>query len=223
MGLAVLINGESGSGKSASIRNLKKSEVLVFSLHKSRLPFKTDINIIKLTNTAYSERYEVIKKRMYQYQDKIKIFVIDDSDYLMFFEQQQRNKEGGYNKYTEIALHMIDLKNFVETLNDDVIVYFLNHIETDKDSNKIRAITAGKMIDTQLGTFEALFENVIFCEIRDGSHVFITNSDGTNTAKTAMGMFEDNEIDNDLKLVDRTIREYYEIALPYKEEREEEK
>lgn len=60
MGLAVLINGESGAGKSASLRNFNKSEVLVFSLHKSRLPFKSNINVIKMTNMAYSERYEVI-------------------------------------------------------------------------------------------------------------------------------------------------------------------
>ena len=94
MGLAVLINGESGAGKSASLRNFNKSEVLVFSLHKSRLPFKSNINVIKMTNMAYSERYEVIKQSMKKYQDKVKTFVIDDSDYLMFFEQQQRAKEG---------------------------------------------------------------------------------------------------------------------------------
>ena len=113
MGLAVLINGESGAGKSASLRNFNKSEVLVFSLHKSRLPFKTDINVIKMTNMAYSERYDVIKQYMKKFQDKVKTFIIDDSDYLMFFEQQQRAKEGGYSKYNEIAGHMIDLKNYI--------------------------------------------------------------------------------------------------------------
>lgn len=211
MGLAVLINGESGSGKSASLRNFVKGEVGVFSLHKTRLPFKTDIKVNCLSNMAYSERYDVIKEAIRKNQDKIKTFVIDDSDYLMFFEQQQRSKEGGYQKYTEIALHMIDLKNFVETLNDDVIVYFLNHTEKDNDTGKLRAITAGKMIDTQLGTFEALFEIVLLCDVRDGNHVFITNTDGTNTSKTPIGMFNDEVIDNDLKFVDKTIREYYEI------------
>ena len=213
MGLAVLINGESGAGKSASLRNFNKSEVLVFSLHKSRLPFKSNINVIKMTNIAYSERYEVIKQSMKKYQDKVKTFVIDDSDYLMFFEQQQRAKEGGYAKYNEIAGHMIDLKNYIETLNDDVIVYFLNHVEVDTNTGKSRAITAGKLIDTQLGTFEALFENVLFAKIIDGNHVFVTNSDGTTTAKTSMGMFEDQEIDNDLKKVDEVIREYYGLGV----------
>ncbi len=209
MGLAVLVNGESGTGKSASLRNFKKSEVLVFSVHKSRLPFKTDINVQCLTNMAYSERYDYIKQNIYKYQNKVKVFVIDDSDYLMFFEQQQRAKEGGFAKYNEIASHMIDLKNFVESINDDVIAYFLNHVENDTNTGKSRAITAGKLIDTQLGTFEALFENVLFTKIVDGNHVFVTNSDGTTTAKTAMGMFEQQEIDNDLKAVDEVIRDYY--------------
>lgn len=212
MGLAVLVNGESGTGKSASLRNFNKSEVLVFSTHKTRLPFKSNINVVKMTNMSYLERYEVIKSRMKQYQDKVKTFVIDDSDYLMFFEQQQRSREGGYNKYVEIAEHMVDLKNYIETLNDDVIVYFLNHVEVDMNSGKSRAITAGKMIDTQLGTFEALFEIVLFCTIVDGNHVFITNSDGTNTAKTSMGMFGETTIDNDLKKVDAVIRDYYDLG-----------
>ena len=212
MGLAVLVNGESGSGKSASLRNFKKGEIGVFSLHKTRLPFKTDLKVNCLSNMAYTERYDVIKKAIRNNQKKIKTFVIDDSDYLMFFEQQQRSKEGGYTKYTEIALHMIDLKNFVETLNDDVIVYFLNHIERDNDTGKVRAITAGKMIDTQLGTFEALFEIVLLCDLRDEKHVFVTNSDGTNTSKTPIGMFDEMIIDNDLKLVDKTIREYYDMG-----------
>ncbi len=213
MGLAVLINGKSGTGKSASLRNFKKSEVLVFSLHKTRLPFKTDINVKCLTNMAYSERYDYIKQNIYKYQNKVKVFVIDDSDYLMFFEQQQRAKEGGYAKYNEIAGHMIDLKNFIQTLNDDVIVYFLSHVEIDANTGESRAITAGKLIDTQLGTFEALFENVLFTKIVDGNHVFVTNSDGTTTAKTSMGMFEEQEIDNDLKKVDEVIREYYGLGV----------
>lgn len=213
MGLGVLIVGESGSGKSASLQNFKREDLVVFSLHKTRLPFKKKLNMVLLDNMAYSERYDVIKEYMKKFQDKCKVFVIDDSDYLMFFEQQQRSNERGYDKYVEIADKMVSLKKFIGKLNDDVIVYFLNHAEVDKETNKARAITAGHMIDKQLGTFEALFENVIFCEARDGKHVFITKSNGSNTAKTAMGMFDDEVIDNDLKYVDEKIREYYEIGL----------
>ena len=208
MGLAVLIIGESGAGKSASLRNFKKGEIGVFSLHKTRLPFRTDIKPVCMSNMAYSERYDVIKSAMMKNQKEIKTFVIDDSDYLMFFEQQQRSNEGGYGKFTEIASHLIELNKFIQMLDDDVIVYFLNHVEKD-DTGKKKAITAGKMIDNQLGTFEALFEIAILCDVRDGEHVFITNTDGSSTAKTPIGMFEDEIIDNDLKLVDKTIREYF--------------
>lgn len=211
MGLAVLINGESGSGKSASLRNFKRNEILVFSLHKTRLPFKGKLNMIVLDDMAYSERYDVIKETMLEFQDKCKVFVIDDCDYLMFFEQQQRSNERGYDKYSEMALKMVDLKKFVGKLKDDVIVYFLNHVEIDKETSKSRAITAGHLIDKQLGTFEALFENVLFCEVKDGQHSFITHSEGNNTAKTAMDMFKETVIDNDLKMVDKVIREYYEL------------
>lgn len=217
MGLGVLICGESGSGKSASLRNFEREEVMVFSLHKTRLPFKKQLNIKILDDMAYTERYDVIKSYMRQLQDKCKVFVIDDCDYLMFFEQQQRLNERGYDKYVEIADKYVGLKKFCKELKDDVIVYFLSHVELDKDTGKARAITAGHMIDKQLGTYEALFENVLLCEARDGKHVFITKSDGTNTAKTAMDMFEESVIDNDLKYVDEKIREYYEIGL----EREE--
>lgn len=217
MGLAILINGESGTGKSASIRNFSKSEVLVFSLEKTRLPFKTDINIIKMANMSYLERYEVIKQYMKNFQNKVKTFIIDDSDYLMFFEQQQRSKEGGYAKYTEIAEHMIDLKHFVERLNDDVTVYFLNHTNVDSETNKARAITAGKLIDNQLGTFEALFEIVLFTKVIENQYCFITKNDGTTTAKTPIGMFDKIEIENDLKEVDKIVRDYYEIPRGTKE------
>jgi hypothetical protein len=65
------------------------------------------------------------------------------------------------------------------------------------------------MLDNQL-TVEGLFSIVLLCEIEGTEHYFITNSDGTNPAKSPMEMF-DLKIDNDLKMVDETIREYYEL------------
>lgn len=211
MGLPVLVCGESGSGKTTSLRNFKKSEALVFLVTK-KLPKKVvDLNSVMVRGMSYSERYEVIKECILKYQSKVKVFAIDDSDSLMFFEQQQRNNEAGYKKYTEIALHMIDLINFViNDTDDDVIVYFLNHV--DIDDSRLRAITAGKLIDKQLGTIESQFNEVIYCMIIDGEHKFMVRGDGTNTAKTPLGMYDIDIIDNDLKAVDTTIREYYDIG-----------
>ena len=85
----------------------------------------------------------------------------------------------------------------------------MHHTETS-DSGKIKAKTVGKMLDNQL-TVEGLFSIVLLAQTDGMRHWFATQSDGFNTAKSPMGMFQ-REIDNDLKVVDSTIREYWGLA-----------
>ena len=125
-------------------------------------------------------------------------------------------KEVGYNKFTDIALDFRNLIQFIITgVPDDVIVFFLHHTE-ETETGKIKAKTIGKMLDNQL-TLEGLFSIVLLCETDGQAHKFITQSDGYTTAKSPMDMFP-LEIDNDLKLVDKTIREYYELDRNESEE-----
>ena len=136
-----------------------------------------------------------------------KTYVIDDSQYLMAFEMFDRAKELGYNKFTDVALNFRNLADFViKNTSKDTIVYFLHHTETT-DTGKIKAKTSGKMLDNQL-TLEGLFSIVLLCKTDGQEHYFETQSDGYTTCKSPMGMF-DLKIDNDLKTVDTTIREYY--------------
>ena len=140
---------------------------------------------------------------------KVKTFVIDDSQYLIAFEGFARAKEKGYDKHTEMFLHFQNLINFIITqLPEDIIVYFLHHTEIT-DAGKIIAKTYGKMMDNQL-TLEGLFAIVLLCDMNETEHYFETQGNGRSTAKSPMGMF-DFKIDNDLKLVDTTIRNYYEL------------
>lgn len=210
MGIPVFILGESGSGKSASLRNFKKGEAGVMNVAGKPLPFRTDIvpyNINKKAREKNTDRYTLIKSVILK--SDIKTFVIDDSQYLMAFDSFDRAKETGYGKFTDMAVSFEKLIEFcIDELPDDKIVYFLHHCETT-DTGKQKAKTIGKMLDSQL-TIEGLFAIVLFC-IADGqSHKFVTQSDGTTTAKSPMEMFE-TEIDNDLKFVDERIREYYHL------------
>ena len=206
MGLPVLILGESGSGKSASMRNFKKEEIGIFNVAGKPLPFKSDL--IKVENATYNSIYKGL-----QDSDR-KIFVIDDSQYLMAFEMFDRAKETGYAKFTDVALDFRNLIHYITTkTDDDVIVYLLHHTETD-ENGKIKAKTSGKMLDNQL-TVEGLFSIVLLARTDGNRHYFETNSDGYANIKSPMDMFE-REIDNDLKFVDTTIREYYNLGKPTK-------
>lgn len=201
MGVPVLILGESGSGKSTSLRNFDIDEVGIFNVAGKPLPFKKKLN--KLNNAKYSNILSSLKA------PKLKRYVIDDSQYLMAFEIFDRAKELGYNKFTDVALNFRNLVQFIITgTPDDIIVYFLHHCE-QTDTGKIKAKTSGKMLDNQL-TLEGLFSIVLLCKTDGERHYFETQSDGYTTSKSPMEMFN-REIDNDLKMVDETIREYYEL------------
>lgn len=201
MGIPVLVLGESGSGKSTSLRNFDIDEVGVFNVAGKPLPFRKKLN--KVNNANYNTILKVLKN------PGLKKYVIDDSQYLMAFESFDHAKESGYGKFTNMALNFKNLIDFViRQTPDDVIVYFLHHTEVG-ENGKLKAKTLGKMLDNQL-TVEGLFSIVLLCQVEGSEHYFLTNSDGSNPAKSPMEMFE-LKIENDLKFVDQAIRVYWEL------------
>lgn len=202
MGVAVLILGESGSGKSASMRNFNENDVRILNVASKPLPFRNTNKLKKADKATYG----MIKGAVSSGQTLS--YVVDDAQYLMAFESFERAKETGYTKHTEMAKNYQEMLRYIqEETPPDTIVYVMQHIDTD-ESGKVKAKTLGKMLDQQL-TVEGLFTIVLLCKADEKRHYFITQSDGTNPCKSPMGMFEDIEIDNDLKMVDDTIREYY--------------
>ena len=201
MGIPVLILGESGSGKTASLRNFEAEEVGIFNVAGKPLPFRKQLK--KVNNATYADIIKGLKL------GKVKSYVIDDSQYLMAFEMFDKAKEMGYNKFTDVALNFRNLVDFIiKGTPNDYIIYFLHHTE-QTETGKNKAKTSGKMLDNQL-TLEGLFSIVLLCKTDGKEHYFETQSDGFTTCKSPMEMF-DMKIDNDLKMVDITIRNYYEL------------
>ena len=212
MALPVLIMGRSGSGKTFSLKNFQPGEIGIISVEKGRLPFKSELKVVKIpkyenspnvnnmaqANSAkYSWLMQVIAK------SKTPSVAIDDSQYLMANEMFDRANEKGYDKFTNIAANFRNLIHFVNDLDDDnKIVYFLHHTETDGDGRE-KCKTIGKMLDEKL-VVEGCFDIVIYCQ----DHKFYTQGNGQSSAKSPEGMFE-LEMPNDLKAVDKAIREYY--------------
>ena len=206
MATAVLIMGESGSGKSASLRNFSPNEISVFNVTNKPLPFKQGkAKIPKIDNATYADIANALanpNKRAY---------VIDDAGYLLSFEMFKRANETGYSKFTDMAKNFFDMLDFINTkLPNDIIVYITMHTEDDSEMHKTKAKTIGKMIDQNLN-LEGLFTIVLRAMQTEDGYKFITRDDRVSTAKSPMGMFESDKIDNDLKEVDRIIREYYDM------------
>lgn len=200
MGKVILIDGESGSGKTASLRNFEENEVGIFNISGKPLPFRKKLKVAKTTS------YNTIKEALRA--NSMKCYVLDDIGLAMTFYLFDRALEPGYTKFTQAAKDFYDLVQCaIRETNDDTTVYFMMHTERSEDGTKIKAKTAGKMIDSQL-TLESLFSIVLMCVTDGKKHVFITQSDGVTTCKSPMEMFP-LEIDNDLKAVDTAIREYY--------------
>lgn len=200
MGIAVLILGASGTGKSTSLRNFKKGEIGIFNVANKPLPFRSDLDVVNTVN------YEQIKAALKR--NSLKAYAIDDSQYLMVFEEFNRAKEAGYGKFTDMAQNFYQLvQTAIRETSDDTVVYFLHHTDTD-ENGRIKAKTVGKMIDSKL-TLEGLFPVVLLTGTDGSTYWFETQSDGYTTTKSPMNMFSEKRIDNDLKLVDRVIRDYW--------------
>lgn len=204
MGIPVLVIGESGSGKSTSLRNFEAEGIGIFSVSGKPLPFRKKMNV---KNQA---TYKIIKGRFAEKRKSPKAFAIDDSQYLMAFDFFGRAKENGFQKFTDIGLDFYSLIQAAIDLPEDVIVYFLHHSEAQNDG-RAKAKTIGKMLDEKL-TVEGLFSVVLFAKTDGEEYFFETQSDGFTTAKSPMGMFAEKTIDNDLLQVDTAIREYWALA-----------
>jgi hypothetical protein len=197
-----MIIGQSGSGKSTSLRNFQPAEVSIINVSGKPLPFR---NNLKPYNTDNYVKIETALKSA-----PSKTIVIDDATYLMTNEYMRMAKVNGYQKFTDMALNFWSLVQLViKELPDDVTVYFMGHIESDTNGNE-KFKTVGKMLDSTV-TLEGLFSIVLKTNVNDGKYYFVTQTNGADTTKSPMGMFGSLLIDNDLKAVDAQIREYYGI------------
>ena len=202
MGVSVLILGYSGSGKSTSLRNFEEGEVGIFNVAGKPLPFRKKLPVAN--RAGYSTIMQALPR------GKMRAYVSDDANYLMAFQNFAMARQTGYGKFTEMAVNFEQLLEAANATDDDTIVYFMMHPDTD-EAGRLKPKSIGKMLDNQL-TIEGMFPIVLLAERDEQGFCFITQSDGTTPVKAPMGMFDQARIDNDLKAVDSTIREYWGMA-----------
>lgn len=216
MSIATVVLGKSGSGKSASMRNLVATDTLLIQVVPKPLPFKSpdwkrfDKDTCKSGNVFVTDNWKTIVE--IAKRTSRKVVVIDDFQYLLANELMRRSDERGFDKFTDIARHGWEAVTAFTGLPDDVRVYVLSHsAEGDDGTTKMK--TVGKMLDEKI-VLEGLFTIVLRADVEDGKHHFRTRNSGADTVKTPMGLFDKDRIDNDLAAVDVAICEYYGITTP---------
>ncbi len=205
----VLLIGQSGSGKSTSLRNFDKKEVAVVNVLGKPLPFKSDIKAPKCDD------YNVILKAI-ENTDK-KTIVIDDVGYLLTNEFMNKSSVKGYDKYNEMANNFFNLINGIKNIKGGKTVYLIMHEDTN-EFGEIKPKTIGKLLDDKVN-IQGMFTICIRSMYENGNYIFKLKTNGQDCVKTPFGMFENQEyMENDLKEFDKIVRNYYDLDKETKED-----
>lgn len=212
MSIAVLVLGESGTGKSTSLRNMDPQQTLLIQAIRKPLPFRASgwkpyNKAAKTGNIIVTDSATTIEKAMRALPHPV--VVIDDWQYILANEFMRRSDEKGYEKFTEIGRHAWDILSAAADLAPDRRVYILAHTANDEFGNT-KVKTIGRMLDEKI-TVEGMFSIVFRTHVTDGSFYFSTKNSGRDTVKSPLGMFDEHFIDNDLAAVDAAICGYYGI------------
>ena len=197
----VLLIGQSGSGKSTSLRNFKADEVAVVNVLGKPLPFKTDIKAGKCDD------YATILKAIANTTKKT--IVIDDANYLITTEFMNKASVKGFDKYNELANNFWNLINGIKNIEGGKTVYLIMHEDTDENGN-VKPKTIGKLLDDKVN-IQGMFTICIRSMFENGNYIFRLKTNGQDCVKTPFGMFETDTMENDLKEFDKVIREYYDL------------
>ena len=197
----VLLIGKSGSGKSASLRNFKKDEIAIANVLGKPLPFKSDLDAPKVDD------YNIILKAI-QNTDK-KVIVIDDANYLITNEFMNKSSVKGFDKYNEMGNNFFNLINGIKNVEGGKTVYLIMHEDTDDEGN-VKPKTIGKLLDDKVN-IQGMFTICLRSMFDNGNYIFRLKTNGQDCVKTPIGLFDEEQMENDLKLVDEKIREYYEL------------
>lgn len=215
MSHVICIAGESGTGKTTSMRKLDPKTTLYIDCDKKGLSWKGwksqfngESKNYLVTDFPQVALQALRKVNEQKNMSHIKVVVVDTINGLMVADEMRRSKEKGYDKWQDLAQSIYELIDYSLTMRDDVTVVFVAHTQTDHDENGYmftRIKTSGRKQDKI--TLESKFSTVLLSKCVDGRYVFETQAN-LSTAKSPMGAFEDKEIDNDITAVIEALKEY---------------
>lgn len=213
MSKVICIAGESGSGKTTAMRNLKPDETFYIDCDKKGLSWKGWREQYNKDEKNYlkTDRPDIIQAalmKIHQEQPQIHYVVIDTINGIMVADEMRRSKEKGYDKWVDLAQCIWDLVDSAYSYRDDLTIIFVAHTQTERDDSGYfftRIKTSGKKLDKIV--LESKFTSVLMAKVVDGNYVLETRANNS-TCKTPMGAFETDTIDNDIVKVIKALEEY---------------
>lgn len=214
MARSILLMGESGAGKTTSLRTLDPKTTLIIDCDKKGLPWRGWKRQYSQTNKNYIATskapviWEYLNRISGQDLAKVKVAVIDTLNGIMVDDEMARMREKNYDKWADLAASIYSLISDIHLLRDDLTVVCVAHSQTDRDDNGYmftRMKTSGRKLDKIVP--ESKFNVVLLAKASDGQYVFETKANHS-TAKTPMGLFAEREIPNDMAAVIRALDEY---------------
>lgn len=213
MSKVICIAGESGSGKTTSMRNLDPKTTYYIDADRKGLSWKgwrNQYNTEK-KNLLQSDEPDTVRKYIRKLAEscpQIKVIVVDTINGLMVADEMRRSKEKGYDKWIDLATCVWDLVIECHGYRDDLTIVFCAHTQTEHDEGGYtftRIKTSGKKLDKIV--LESKFTTVLLAKCVDGKYVFETHANNSTT-KSPMGAFESDEIDNDIVSVIKALEEF---------------
>lgn len=218
MSNSILILGESGTGKSTSLRNLPHNETMLINVLGKPLPFRGSKSKYKplspdgLSGNYYASddplKIQKLIRKVNDARPDIKYLILDDFGFTISHSFMAKCHINGFGKFSDIARETFGIFQAIQGMRDDLTCIVIMHTELDQNG-KHKAKTIGKAIDNYVN-IEGTFTYVFHALTSEGNYFFLTNNDGQHTCKTPMGCFEELKIDNDLKQVIETIKAYNE-------------
>jgi uridine kinase len=223
--MANVINvvGDSGSGKTTSLRTLDPKSTFIINTLNKPLPFPGSAKMYtkENKNIGVTTNADVICQTLKNISDNapnVKKCIVDDAAYIMNVELFERAREKGYDKFTLIAENMYKVLNTAKSLRDDLDVVFMWHLDEqliDGMTLKRTVKLPGRMLEERFNPLHlstvTVFTHVEFHKDKDEEYFFVVNKTPEySLAKSPMGMFEEKMIPNDMANLLKVVRDYYE-------------